>query len=63
MSEPEITKTIKAGFVLLVAIQIRIADGCNADFRNDNGRDLKRAQEYFDQVYRDLSGAGKEETK
>jgi hypothetical protein len=55
VNDPSLVKTVKAGFVLLAAIQIRIADGCGADFRDDNARDLKRAQEYFDQVYNNLS--------
>jgi hypothetical protein len=56
MSDPELVKTVKAGFILLAAIQRRIADGCGADFRGDNAKDLKRAQEYFDQVYQNISG-------
>jgi hypothetical protein len=55
MTEPDLVKTVKAGFVLLAAIHIQVASGCAADFRGDNALGLKRAQEYFDQVYKNLS--------
>ena len=58
MNEQDLIRTLKAGLILLAAIQMRIADKCNADFRGENARDLKRAEECFDQVYRNLPPAG-----
>jgi hypothetical protein len=56
MADRELVRTLKAGLILLAAIQQRIADNANASFVGEEGaRDLKRVEKLFDSVYESVT--------
>jgi hypothetical protein len=56
MADREVVRTLKAGLILLAAIQLRIANDENGSFVGDTGaRDLKTAEKLFDVVYESVT--------